>query len=301
MKRTFKSKVPPPKSDQLLKVSTPSELMKYLIEELPHKSRQNIKSLLSHQQVVVNGKEISQFNHPLQSGDEIRLKGERIPEKESFQRFDIIFEDEHLIVIDKHSGILSIATSGEKEQTVYFHLRAYVKRINPQNKLFIVHRLDRETSGLMLFAKSANVQRLLQDNWTEVITERMYIAIAEGIFENNEGVITSFLQENPSSFKMHSSQNPEQGKKAVTHYKVLKQNKNYSLLEVHLDTGRKNQIRVHLQEMGHPIVNDRKYGSTTNPINRLGLHSRVLAFVHPISKEPMRFTTPIPQKFVRMF
>lgn len=301
MKRTFKSKVPPPKSDQLLKVSASSELMKYLLETLPHKSRQNIKSLLSHQQVVVNGKEISQFNHPLQPGDEVRLKGERAPEKESFQHFSIVFEDEHLIVVDKQSGILSIATTGEKELTVYHFLRAHVKLNNPQNKLFVVHRLDRETSGLMLFAKSANVQRLLQDNWTEAITERLYIAIAEGVFENNEGVITSFLHENPSSFKMHSSQNPDQGKKAVTHYKVLKHNKYYSMLEVHLDTGRKNQIRVHLQEMGHPIVNDRKYGSTTNPIKRLGLHSRAIEFVHPVTSEKMRFTTPIPQKFAQLF
>ncbi|MFA9388812.1 MAG: RluA family pseudouridine synthase [Prolixibacteraceae bacterium] len=301
MKRSFKPKVITAKPDQLMLVPTEIELMKHLLAALPHKSRQNIKSLLSHKQVVVNGKEVSQFNFLLHPGDEIKIRGMREPEDESFQKFSIVFEDEHLIVVDKHSGILSISTPSEKEQTVYFHLRAHVKRVNPLNKLFVVHRLDRETSGLMLFAKSANVQRLLQDNWHDVITERMYVAIAEGVFSEREGIITSFLHENQGSLKMYSDQNPENGKKAVTHYKVLKYNKNFSLMEIHLDTGRKNQIRVHLQEMGHPIVNDRKYGSTTNPIKRLGLHSRVLSFIHPITKEQMRFSTPIPNKFVHLF
>lgn len=301
MKNSFKPKVPASKPDQLLAVKGEAELMKFLIESFPNKSRQNIKSWLGHKQVLVNGKAISQFNHLLHSGDEIKIRGMREPEAESFQKFSIVFEDEHLIVVNKDSGILSIATESEKEQTVYFYLRAHVKRVNPHNKLFVVHRLDRETSGLMLFAKSADVQRLLQDNWRDVITERLYVAIAEGVFEQREGIITSYLHENQGSLKMYSDQSPERGKRATTHYKVLKSNKYFSLLEVHLDTGRKNQIRVHLQEMGHPIVNDRKYGSTTNPIKRLGLHSRVLSFVHPITLEQMRFSTPIPPKFVQLF
>lgn len=289
------------KPDQVLEVTEEAELMKFLIEGFPNKSRQNIKQWLCHKQVLVNGKIISRFNHSLRAGDEVKILGTGVQEGATFKKFTLVFEDEHLIVVNKEAGILSIATEHEKERTVYFHLRSYVKRSNPNNKLFIVHRLDRETSGLMMFAKSVEIRKYLQDNWRDVITERKYVAITEGVFKERNGIITSYLHENHSSLKMYSNQNPEKGKKAITHYKVLKSNKHYSMLEVHLDTGRKNQIRVHLQEMGHPIVNDKKYGSTTNPINRLGLHSRVLSFVHPVTLKQMRFTTPIPQKFVRLF
>jgi 23S rRNA pseudouridine1911/1915/1917 synthase len=162
-----------------------------------------------------------------------------------------------------------------------------------------VHRLDRETSGLMLFAKSTRVQHLLQDNWKDVIIERSYVALTEGVFKEKEGIVTSYLHEN-KVFVVYSNQDPEGGKKAITNYKVLKSNQNYSLLEVHLDTGRKNQIRVHMQDLGHPIVKDKKYGSTVNPIGRLGLHSRVLGFIHPITREQHRFVTPIPSSFSKV-
>lgn len=301
MKNSYKPKASKPKTNKVLAVTEEAELMKFLIEHYPNKSRQNIKNWLYHKQVLVNGKVISQYNHPLKPADEIKILGVGELENASFQRFSIVFEDEYLIVINKESGILSIATANEKEHTVYFHLRAHVKQSNPNNKLFIVHRLDRETSGLMLFAKSVDIRKYLQDNWRDVITERKYVAIAEGVFKERSGIITSYLHENQSSLKMYSNQNPEKGKKAITHYKVLKSNQLFSMLEVHLDTGRKNQIRVHLQEMGHPIVNDKKYGSTTNPIKRLGLHSLVLSFVHPVTKEQMRFSTSIPQKFTQIF
>lgn len=301
MKKSYSPKLPAVKPDRELKVDHSAELMKFLIGALPGKSRQNIKSLLAHKQILVNGKPISQFNHPLNSGDVVKIRGVRGPEPDNSQRFAIVYEDDHIIVVDKHAGILSIATENEKEHTVYFHLRAHVKKSNPKNKLFIVHRLDRDTSGLMMFAKSVEVRQFLQENWRDVITERKYIAVTEGVFNERVGIITSYLHENQSSLKMYSDQNPEKGKKAVTHYKVLKSNKNFSMLEVHLDTGRKNQIRVHLQEMGHPIVNDKKYGSTSNPIKRLGLHSQVLSFVHPVTREQMHFSTPIPSKFVHLF
>ncbi|MDA3929878.1 MAG: RNA pseudouridine synthase, partial [Prolixibacteraceae bacterium] len=141
---------------------------------------------------------------------------------------------------------------------------------------------------------------LLQDNWKELITERTYVAVCEGVFENKNGVISSYLHEN-KNFKVFSDQNPEGGKKAITNYNVLKSNQHYSMLEVRLDTGRKNQIRVHMQDLGHSIIYDRKYGSTVNPINRMGLHSMVLGFIHPITKKQHRFTTPIPRKFERLF
>jgi 23S rRNA pseudouridine1911/1915/1917 synthase len=289
------------RANRKLKVEQPCELMTFLLQNLEGKSRQNIKSLLGHKQVLVNDKAISQFNHPLNPGDLITLQSERTLEPANIQHFSIVYEDEYLLVIDKQEGILTIATDDEKERTVYHILREYVKRSDERNKIFVVHRLDRETSGLLLFAKTPEVKELFQKNWHEMITERAYVAVAEGVFEKTEGSISSFLFENASSMKVHSSNDSSKGKKAVTHYKVLARKGAFSLLELHLETGRKNQIRVHLQQLGHPIVNDRKYGSITNPIHRLGLHSRTLAFQHPISGKPMRFSTAVPSKFLKLF
>ena len=289
------------KPDLVIEVKEENELMKFLVENLPQKNRNNIKSLLSNEQVVVNGKAERKFNFRLLPGNVVTVKWERSPvTAKSFRGFSIVYEDEHLIVIDKHAGILSVATEGEKENTAYSFLSLHVKRDNPANKIFIIHRLDRETSGLMVYAKSQKVQHLMQDNWRNILTERKYIAIAEGIIENDEGEISSYLHEN-SAFVVYSDQNPQGGKKSVTHYKVLERSDEYTLLEVWLDTGRKNQIRVHLQELGHPIINDKKYGAVKNPINRLGLHSKVLGFVHPVTKIPMRFETPMPRRFSRLF
>lgn len=290
----------------VFEVDKEEELMKYLLAKMSGKNKNNIKSLLTNKQVWVNGMVESQFNHILNPGDKVKVGGERaaaISSKksvQSFHGFSIVYEDEHLIVIDKHAGVLSIATSSEKNYTAYSFLSKHVKIENPKNKIFIVHRLDRETSGLMLFAKTTETQHLLQDNWRDLVTERTYVAIAEGIVEQDEGKITSYLHEN-KVFQVFSDQNPENGKLAVTHYKVLKRANNMTLLEVHLDTGRKNQIRVHMQDLGHSLINDKKYGATTNPIDRLGLHAKVLAFTHPITNVPLRFDTGIPRKFSRLF
>jgi 23S rRNA pseudouridine1911/1915/1917 synthase len=287
------------KPDTVFKVKEENELMKFLIEMLPHKSRNNIKSLLSGQQIEVNGKLAQKFNHLLKPGNEVKIKWERAQPTVSFKGFTLVYEDQHLIVINKDAGILSIATDTEREKTAYSYLSAHVKREGPEMKIFIVHRLDRDTSGLMVFAKSKKVQHLMQENWDDVITERSYVAVTEGAVENDEGVVTSYLHEN-SAFVVYSNQNPFGGKKAITNYKVLKRSANYSLLDVKLNTGRKNQIRVHMQDLGHPIINDKKYGATQNPIGRLGLHAQVLAFVHPITKKNMRFETPIPPKFLSL-
>jgi 23S rRNA pseudouridine1911/1915/1917 synthase len=188
-------------------VDREEELMTFLLAELKGKNRNNIKSLLTHKQVTVNGHMVSQYNHKLNVGDKVAIGGERVVEvNKSFRGFSIVFEDDHLIVIDKHSGILSIATEGERSFTAYNFLSKHVKFENPSNKIFIVHRLDRETSGLMVFAKSAEVQHLFQDNWKDTITERSYIAIAEGVIEEDQGVISSYLSED-ANFRVHSSQN----------------------------------------------------------------------------------------------
>lgn len=290
----------------MLDVDREDELMNYLLSELEGKNRNNVKSLLTNKQVTVNGMVVSQYNHKLKPGDKLKVGGERMAPStskssaQSFRGFSIVYEDEYLIVIDKHAGVLSIATQSEKNYTAYSFLSKHVKIEDPKNKIYIVHRLDRETSGLMIFAKTTEAQHLLQDNWKKLVTERAYIAIAEGIVENDEGEISSYLHEN-KVFQVFSDQNPENGKLAVTHYKVLKRGNNMTMLEVHLDTGRKNQIRVHMQDIGHSLINDKKYGATTNPIDRLGLHAKTLAFIHPITNVPMRFDSGLPRKFSRLF
>jgi 23S rRNA pseudouridine1911/1915/1917 synthase len=288
------------KPDTIFEVKADNELMKFLIENLPGKNRNNVKSLLTNNQIEVEGKTVSQYNHRLKPGYQVKIKWERSPVTKSFRGFSILFEDEHLIVIDKHAGILSVASQSEKEYTAYSFLSQHVKTENPENKIFVVHRLDRDTSGLMVFAKSIQVQHQMQENWRKIITERTYIAIAEGLVEDDEGEISSYLHEN-NAMVVYSDQNPEGGKKAITHYKVLKRSAEFTLLEVRLDTGRKNQIRVHMQDIGHPLINDRKYGGTQNPLNRLGLHSKVLGFIHPVTNKAVRFETPIPRKFTRLF
>lgn len=281
-------------------VTENTELMKFLITQLPQKNRNNIKSLLANKQVFVDGKAIKQFNHPLVPGQEIEIRWNRIPEEKKYRGITIVFEDKDLIVIDKHAGMLSIATDNKLEETAYNMLSKHVKSQGNTNKIFVVHRLDRETSGLMMFAKSEQVQQILQKNWAEIVTERSYIAIVEGTPEKKEGTITSYLRESKALI-VYSSQNPKDGTKAVTNYQVMRMNKNFAMLKVSLETGKKNQVRVHMQDIGHPVVGDKKYGSRISPIGRLGLHAWILAFKHPTNGELLKFETAIPRKFLRLF
>jgi len=286
--------------NSLIPVSENSGLMDFLMKQMPQKSRNNIKSLLGNRQVLVDGQIISQFNHPLVPGQKIEIKTGRIPEEKEFPGYTIVYEDHDLIVIDKKAGLLSIATETEKRATAYSMLSDHVKNQDKSNKIFIVHRLDRETSGLMLFAKSDMVKHHLQETWNDTIIERSYIAVVEGMVGKTEGVISSYLYED-NNFKMHSSPYAGNGLKSVTHYTVLKRNDRYSLLKVNLETGRKNQIRIHMQEIGHSIVGDKKYGATTSPIKRLGLHAQQLSFVHPSTGKKLNFEIAIPKEFLKLF
>lgn len=281
-------------------VTENSILMEFLIKQLPGKSRNNIKSLLGHKQVFVEGKPVTQYNHQLVQGQEVEIGGNRVAPEQKFKEYTIVYEDQHLIVIDKAAGLLSMATENEKRTTAFSLLSRHVKKQDRDNKIFIVHRLDRETSGLMLFAKNEEVKKQLQELWNETILERTYIAIVEGRVEQQKGTFTSYLSED-KVYRMHSSSDPAKGQKAVTHYSVIKQNESYSLLKVNLETGRKNQIRIHMQEMGHSVAGDKKYGAVTNPVKRLGLHAQQLSFIHPASGKEMNFETKIPRAFMRVF
>lgn len=284
----------------ILKVTEASELLPFLITQFPGKSRSSIKAWLTHRQVSVNYKIVTQFNHILEPGQQVLLNHTNVKEDNKFYGLRIVFEDPYLIVIEKKSGLLSIGTDKEREKTAYSILSEQVKKENSRNKIFVVHRLDRETSGLMMYAKSMDIQKKLQESWDETVLERIYIAVVEGKVEKDEDTITSWLKESVA-LKMHSSSYDNGGQKAITHYKVLEKNSYYSLLEVKLETGRKNQIRVHLQDIGHSIVGDKKYGSTQNPLHRMGLHAKVLAFMHPVTNKVVRFETNIPRKFVSVF
>ncbi|MEI8114078.1 MAG: RluA family pseudouridine synthase [Bacteroidia bacterium] len=296
-----KSEFQPNKLKEIVvKVSEPTELMKFLIEKFPEKSRTTIKSLLAHKQITVGDMVTTKFDLPLKRGQMVFLNKQKSDEKPRFRGLRIVHEDADIIVIDKASGMLSMASETEKIKTAYSILSEYVKKFDPKNLIFIVHRLDRDTSGLMLFAKSKKVQEILQKDWNESIIERSYLAVVEGTVEKAEGTIISWLKEN-KAMVMYSSKTPEDGQKAITHYKVLKTGKQFSLLEVKLETGRKNQIRVHMKDLGYPVTGDKKYGSKLNPIGQMGLHARVLAFKHPGTGKILRFDTPIPLKFQKLF
>ncbi|MFW6289708.1 MAG: RluA family pseudouridine synthase [Mariniphaga sp.] len=288
------------KKSNVFQVSETTTLMEFLQKQMPHKSRNNVKSLLSHRQVLVDGKPVTQFNYSLFPGNKVEVSSVRVAPEQKFREYSIVYEDQYLIVIDKAAGLLSMASETEKRATAYSLLSRHVKKQDRSNKIFIVHRLDRETSGLMLLAKSEEVKNKLQELWNETILERTYIAVVEGKVENQEGTVTSFLRED-KNYKMHSSADPGRGKEAVTHYSVLKQNGSFSMLKVNLETGRKNQIRIHMQEMGHCIVGDKKYGAATNPLKRLALHAQQLSFIHPETGKKMNFETKIPRAFQRVF
>lgn len=281
-------------------VAEEDTLLHFLITKLPQKSRNLVKTVLKDRQVFVEKKAITQFDHPLIPGQQVEVRWDRVAAATEGPGLKIIHEDEDIIVIDKPSGLLTVATDKEKRKTAYAMLSDYVKSQDPQNKIFIIHRLDRETSGLLMFAKNETIKKKIQETWETTIAERTYVAVVEGRVEPAEGTITSWLTES-SALIVYSSQKPHLGKKAITHYKKIRDNGTFSLLQLNLETGRKHQIRVHMQEIHHPIVGDDKYGASENPLRRMGLHAQVLAFIHPKTNKLCRFETAIPGKFLRLF
>ena len=215
-------------------------------------------------------------------------------------KLDIIYEDKELLVVNKPSGLLTISTEKEKENTLFHKVYMYVKRKNKNNKIFIVHRLDKDTSGLVLFAKNEKIKSLLQNNWNNLAKLREYVAIVEGTPEKESETLKSWLKET-KTLLTYSSKKENDGDLAITKYKVITTNNNLSLLKVEIKTGRKNQIRVQLSDIGNPIIGDKKYKSKKNPIRRLGLHSNRLIIVHPITKKELVFECDIPNSFVSLF
>ncbi|MFQ3545938.1 RluA family pseudouridine synthase [Halobacillus rhizosphaerae] len=285
--------------EEVYTVQQDQELLSFLLEKLSNKSRNSVKSILRRGQVMIDQEVSTSFNQVLRSGQTVCIAGNQgFKRNTNLKGISILFEDEDLVVIEKAAGLLSIASKQGGEPTAHRQLSEAIKQKDPSGRIFVVHRLDRDTSGVMMFAKKEKVKHKLQESWKDLVEERIYTALVEGKLPE-EGTITSWLKES-KSLHMHSSQNPDGGGQyAVTHYKRIHYTAQASLAEVKLETGRKNQIRVHMQDIGHPIAGDKKYGSKTNPIGRLGLHARVLAFEHPVTGKVMRFEAPVPPAFFK--
>ena len=255
-------------------------------------SKKSIKSYIKNKMIRVNDNVITNNNYLLKNGDIVEICYEKrvIPKYD----LDILYEDEYLIVINKPSGLLSISNDKEKDITAYRMVSDYVKSNNKRNYIFVVHRLDQDTSGVLIFCKNEKIRDRMQDNWNNIIKKRGYIALVDGKL-SGKSTIHSFLMEDKRQF-VYSSKSGI-GKEAITHYEVIKNNNNYSMLQVFIDTGRRNQIRVHLSEKGYPIVGDKKYRCKTNPIKRLCLHANILEFIHPVSKKIISIKCDIPNEF----
>ena len=214
-------------------------------------------------------------------------------------KLDIIYEDKEIIVVNKPSKLLTISTDNEKERTLFHKVITYQKQKNKNNKIFIVHRLDRDTSGIVLFAKSEDLKRKFQDNWDNLVKVREYVAIVEGKPTKDKGTVRSWLKET-KTLLVYSSARMGDGKEAITHYRRVTGNKQFTMLDILIDTGRKNQIRVHMSDLGCPIVGDKKYNSKTNPIRRMGLHANKLVILHPVTGKEMTFECDIPNSFIKI-
>lgn len=277
-----------------LVVNKDSELLEYLYEHLDM-PKKRVKQYLVHGAVYVNEDRVTQYNYPLVAGMKIMIdtnskNSRNLP-------FSIIFEDDYLLVVNKPSGLLTIATEKEKERTLYHIVRDYVASKNPHGRIFIVHRLDRDTSGIVLFAKDEKTKNQLQENWNDYVSLREYTAIVCGHPKEESGQIVQYLKETKTNLVYVSPR--EDGKKAITNYSVLKTSDKYSMLKVTIETGRRNQIRVAFASKKMPILGDKKYGEKSK-VNRLYLHANRLKLYYPVIKKEILFETSIPTEFKKM-
>lgn len=273
--------------------SCDTSLFEFLRANLTSKSRNNIKTLMKNGFCAVDGKIQTQFDAPVKKGQTVTVSGENAM-RHSLP-FRILYEDEKIVVIDKPAGLLSVANEKEKERTAYRILSDYVKSADRRAKIFIVHRLDRDTSGILLFAKDAGTKAAFQENWDSLVIRRGYTAVCEGTPAAESGVLTSYLRES-TGHMVYSTDSKKHSQKAITKYSVIKSNGSFSLLDIEIETGRKNQIRVQLSEFGHPVAGDKKYGAETNPLKRLALHASVLELKTPYGKS-LKFISKAPESF----
>lgn len=274
------------------------ELLPFLLAQMPDSSRSRVKELLAHN-VYVDGRRTSQFNFPLQPGMRVSIDRPRGRDRIRPRELDIVFEDQHLLVVNKHEGLLSYSKH-PADKTVITVLNQYLEATHQRCHAHVVHRLDRDTSGLMLVSKSKEVSRKLEEDWKGLVFDRRYVAVAWGRLDPPRGEVRSWFTD--GEYCVLSSPVDNGGKLAVTHYEVRQTSRRYSLVELKLDTGRRNQIRVHLRDLQHPVVHDPMYGykDDLSPVNRLCLHAFRLCFTHPVTGRRHRFETPVPSQFLKL-
>ena len=284
---------------RLLTVEEETTLLPFLLLRVRDKSRNTVKGLLSRRQVLVDGEVVTRFDAPLAPGQRVEL----LPKDSAGAAelpFPILYEDTGLIAVDKPAGLLSMGNERERRRTAYRAVSDYVKAREPGRRIFIVHRLDRDTSGVLVFAKDEKLKRALQDNWENVVKKRGYLAAVEGTLPQREGMIRSYLHETATHL-VYSGPRGRQAKEAVTRYRMVAENRGYTLAAVEIDTGRKNQIRVHMKDLGCPIAGDRQYGAQTDPMGRLALHADVLVLTDPRTRRALTLRAPLPITFRRLF
>lgn len=299
------------KQDTSYRVEEVAELLPFLLTKMGGMTRTSVKQLLGQRRVKVNNAIQTRHDTPLHKGDLITIESGRGNVELRHPKLRIIYEDDALIVVEKKNGLLTVPVNQKSSETTVFSiLKEYVKKQSYRNTVHVVHRLDRETSGLLVFAKSSELQEYMRTYWRQLVTKRTYVALVEGKLAQKEGKITSWLTENPHTAMVSSSPVDNGGQLAITNYKVLQelesgvesQESEISLVELNLETGRTNQIRVHMASVGHPVVGDRKYGNgnESSPIDRLCLHAQVLEFIHPMTEKKVRFESAIPKEFTRI-
>ncbi len=298
------------KKDTSFRVEADGELMAFLQTKMGGMAKTSVKQMLGQRRVSVNGSIQTRHDTPLHKGDQVVVASGRGNIELKHPKLRMVYEDESLIVVEKKQGLLTVPTyPGSTETTAFSILKDYVHRQNQRAGIYTVHRLDRETSGLLVFAKTPELQQYMRTYWRQLVTKRTYVAVADGHFEQAEGKITTWLTEDKRNAVVYSSPTDDGGQIAITNYNVVRESaaredgRVYSLVELNLETGRTNQIRVHLASIGHPVVGDRKYGhgNDESPIDRLCLHARVLEFIHPVTEKTVHFETPVPREFNRIF
>ena len=293
---------------QTFKVGYSDTLMEFLLAKCKT-SRNNVKNLLAGHKVLVNGSMVSQYNYKLVKDDVVSLSKHSVGENDAIDKkfvtrfntiklpFKVIYEDENYIAINKPAGMLSVESDNERE-SAYSYLLRYFAQKDKNSRPYQLHRIDKETSGVLVFAKNPIVHSMLKTKWNEFVKTREYFAVVEGVIDQEDGTYVSYLKENANNI-VYSSLD-KTGKRAVTHYVKVKNNKNFTLLKVNIDTGRKNQIRVHMKDMKHSIVGDEKYGFTFDPLGRLGLHASKLEFIDPLSHNLISIEAPVPNEFYKV-
>ena len=282
------------------RVEQPAPLLDWLLQHVHHLSRSKVKATLQGRGIRVDGKVVTQFDYPLKAGQKVTVSRTKQNNSIFKNRYvKIVYEDQYLVVIEKNVGVLSMA-AGHSSLNVKAILDDYFKQTRQKCTAHVVHRLDRDTSGLMVYAKDKRTELLLEEDWHNIVYDRRYVAVVSGEMRETDGVIANWLKDNKAYFT-YSSPVDNGGKYAVTHFQVLARSPRYSLVEYRLETGRKNQIRVHSADMGHPVCGDVKYGNGDDIIGRLCLHAYILCFYHPVTHRRMEFATPIPPAFRTVF